>query len=206
MKQWYSLYVSLYSYDFFCWEATYLISLCWVFLGGITGIILWMRPASERWCYFVMLSLIAWMHTQNVFWDHGEGLGSPVYRTVVHWGYCFVLIMSSVLRGLYDLFTHILQGWFIGSGPVYLKDIGKMDCQLTATKYNKTTIIGSYNGLSPGQCQAIIWTNAGILLIWTLGTNFSEILSEINTFSFKEMHLHMLSEKRRPFSQPQCVN
>ena len=27
------------------------------------------------------------------------------------------------------------------------------------------TIIGSDNGLSPGRCQAIIWTNAGILLI-----------------------------------------
>ena len=26
------------------------------------------------------------------------------------------------------------------------------------------TIIGSDNGLSPGRCQAIIWTNAGILL------------------------------------------
>ena len=26
------------------------------------------------------------------------------------------------------------------------------------------TIIGSDNGLSPGWCQAIIWTNAGILL------------------------------------------
>ena len=29
------------------------------------------------------------------------------------------------------------------------------------------TIIGSDNGLSPGRCQAIIWTNAGILLIGT---------------------------------------
>ena len=29
----------------------------------------------------------------------------------------------------------------------------------------KLTIIGSNNGLSPGQCQAIIWTKAGILLI-----------------------------------------
>ena len=44
---------------------------------------------------------------------------------------------------------------------------------------NKLTIIGSDNGLSPGQCQAIIWTNAGILLIGPLGTNFSEILIEI---------------------------
>ena len=41
------------------------------------------------------------------------------------------------------------------------------------------TIIGSDNGLSPGRHQAIIWTNAGILLIGPLGTNFSEILIEI---------------------------
>ena len=31
-------------------------------------------------------------------------------------------------------------------------------------------IIGSDNGLSPGRNQAIIWTNAGILLIGPLGT------------------------------------
>ena len=37
------------------------------------------------------------------------------------------------------------------------------------------TIIGSDNGLSPDWGQAIIWTNAGILLIRLLGTNFSEI-------------------------------
>ena len=37
------------------------------------------------------------------------------------------------------------------------------------------TIIGSDNGLLPGQCQAIIWTNAVILLIWPIGTDFSEI-------------------------------
>ena len=37
--------------------------------------------------------------------------------------------------------------------------------------------------------QAIIWTNAGILLIETLGTNFSEILIKILTFSFKKMRL-----------------
>ena len=41
---------------------------------------------------------------------------------------------------------------------------------------NKLTIIGSDNGLSPDWRQAIIWTNAGILLIGPLGTNFSDIL------------------------------
>ena len=65
---------------------------------------------------------------------------------------------------------------------------------------SKIIIIGSDNGLSPGWRQAIIWTNAGIsLLIGGLGTNFSKILSEIHTVSFKKMHLKMLSAKCRPF-------
>ena len=38
----------------------------------------------------------------------------------------------------------------------------------------KLTIIGSDNGLSPGRRQAIICTDAGILLIRTLETHFSE--------------------------------
>ena len=37
---------------------------------------------------------------------------------------------------------------------------------------SKWTIIGSDNGLLPGRCQTIIWTNAEILLIGPLGTNF----------------------------------
>ena len=63
---------------------------------------------------------------------------------------------------------------------------------------SKLTIIGSDNGLLPGRHQSIIWINAGILLIGPLGTNFSEILIEIYTFSFKKMHLQMLSGKSRP--------
>ena len=62
----------------------------------------------------------------------------------------------------------------------------------------KLSIIGSDNGLWPSRRQAIIWTNAGILLIGTLGTNFSEISIEIYTFSFKKMHLKMPSGKWRP--------
>ena len=64
---------------------------------------------------------------------------------------------------------------------------------------SKLTIIGSDNGLPPDRCQAIIWTNAAIWLIRTLGTNFSEILSEIHSFSFKKMHLKMSSAKWQPF-------
>ena len=64
---------------------------------------------------------------------------------------------------------------------------------------SKLTIIGSENGLTPGRHQAIIWTNAGILLVGPLGTNFDQILIEMYTFSFKKMHLKMSSEKWRPF-------
>ena len=62
------------------------------------------------------------------------------------------------------------------------------------------TINGSDNGLSPGRRQAIIWTNAGILLIGPLGINFSEIIIKINTFPFKKIHLKMSSVKQCLFS------
>ena len=64
---------------------------------------------------------------------------------------------------------------------------------------SKFSIIGSDTGLSPGRRQAIIWTKAGILLDRPLGTNFSEILIEIHTFSFKKMNLKISSGKWRPF-------
>ena len=72
------------------------------------------------------------------------------------------------------------------------------DLDLAYICVSKLTIIVSDNGLLPGRRQAIIWTNAAILLIQTSGTNFSEILREIYTFSFKKMHLKMPSGKCRP--------
>ena len=47
--------------------------------------------------------------------------------------------------------------------------------------------------------RAIIWTDAGILLIGPLGTNFNEVLIKIQNFSFMKKHLKMLSVKWRPF-------
>ena len=68
----------------------------------------------------------------------------------------------------------------------------------------KLTNIGSDNGLSPGRRQAIIRTIAGILSIGPLGTNFSEILIGIQTFSFKKMHLKMSSAKWHLVSASKC--
>ena len=64
---------------------------------------------------------------------------------------------------------------------------------------SKLTIIGSDNSLSPGRRQAIIWTNDGILLIGALGTNFSEILIEVQIFSFWKNRLKVSSVKWRAF-------
>ena len=64
---------------------------------------------------------------------------------------------------------------------------------------SKLSIIGSDNGLSPGRCKAITWTNAGILLIGSLGTKLNEILIEINKFSFKKIHFKQSFGKWQPF-------
>ena len=95
------------------------------------------------------------------------------------------------------------QWWFINIGPCY----GLVASGTTLTHWgrathicvSKLTIIGSDNGLSPCRRQAIIWTNAGTLLIRPLATNFSEISIEIHIFSFKNIHLKMSSGKWRPF-------
>ena len=48
--------------------------------------------------------------------------------------------------------------------------------------------------------QAIIWTNAWILLIGLLGTNFSEIFIHENAFE------NVVCEMAAILSRPQCVN
>ena len=60
------------------------------------------------------------------------------------------------------------------------------------------TTMGSDNGLAPGRCQTIIWTNDKILLIGYLETRFNVILFEIHIFSFKKIHFKMSSGKCRP--------
>ena len=69
------------------------------------------------------------------------------------------------------------------------------------------TIIGPDNGLSPGRRQAIIWTNAGILLIGPWGTNFSEISIGIHTSIFIQENSfeNGVCEMASILSRPQCV-
>ena len=62
-------------------------------------------------------------------------------------------------------------------------------CQVTQTSVSELTITDSGNGLSPGRRQAIIWTNAGILLIdhrehisLKLKINFIFLIECVHTF------------------------
>ena len=72
----------------------------------------------------------------------------------------------------------------------------------------KLTISGSDNGLSPERHQAIIWTNAAIImLIESLRTKFSEILIKIQTFPLRKITFqNVVCEMLSISSQPQCVN
>ena len=91
--------------------------------------------------------------------------------------------------------------WCYRISPVWESESGQITHwgRVTHICVGNPTIIGPDNSLSPGRHQAIIWTNAGILLIGPWGTNFSEILIGIHTFSFKKIHLKMSSAKWRPF-------
>ena len=103
----------------------------------------------------------------------------PEWRQVIIWTYDDPVILTGVYAfGLAEL-THLDRVAHI--------------C------VSKLTIIGSDNGSSPGLRQAIIWTNAGILLIGPLETNFSEFVFTIHTFSFKKMHFKMSSGDGWPF-------
>ena len=64
---------------------------------------------------------------------------------------------------------------------------------------SKLTIIGSNNDVLHVSDKAVSWTNAGMLSIWALENNFSEISIEIRTFPFKKMYYKMASSKWRPF-------
>ena len=80
-----------------------------------------------------------------------------------------------------------------------LVNIGLTHLGVTHICIGDLTIVGSDNGLSPGRRQSIIRTNTGILLFGPLGSNFSEILIEILTCSFKKIRLKVSSAKWRPY-------
>ena len=149
-------------------------------------------PLAQEMLYII---LYIWDHTRH---------RKPCYLL---WFTCCLPSVLSITR-----FTNCWVPSYQQERPIYLwlrswrsHDIDTLSALthcgiVTHLCVSKLTSIGSDNGLSPARRQAIIWTNAGILLIRILGTNFSEIIGKIHSFSFKNMHLKMSSAKGRLFS------
>ena len=130
--------------------------------------------------------MINWLFVHS-FWINSWILfakESTINQTFTLWLRTFIIINI-----MFDC-SHVMT-WFW----VNLTHWGRV----THICVSKLTIIGSDHGLSPVRRQAIIWIYAAILLIGHLGTNFSEFLIGIQTFSFQKMHLKMSSAKWRPF-------
>ena len=133
-----------------------------------------------------------------------------LYIETAHWVSAVVVLTNfsrniqfSAPEGLTDnnQCTHCIIVWFV---ILLLLILSRKFRTLTETEWriycvSKLKIIGSDNGLMPCRCQAIIWSNAGVLLIGPLGPNFSQNLMETNTLPFMKMHLKMSSGKWRPF-------
>ena len=124
---------------------------------------------------------------------HGEpGTEAPRYSySITISAVVIVIVLSSVISNINTSHSWC-QTW---NTCLYLTHW----VRVTHICISRLTSIGSDNGLSPGWRQAIIWTNAVILLIGPIETNFSEILIIIQTFSFKKILLEMSSVKCRPF-------
>ena len=129
-------------------------------------------------CNYLSLPVIRELFRESATTEHDILICICLKKFAITFHWCLLLVSEckQIQKGLVPM---ILTHW----GRVTHICIGKQ------------TIIGSNNGLSPERRQAITWTNAGILLIGPLGTNFSEILIEIQTFSLKEIHLKMSSAK-----------
>ena len=113
-----------------------------------------------------------------------------VSHTKILWNFPINVLPSTRLCQYIAIITN--------AGPLHLIPLTHWS-RVTHICVGNLIIIGLDNGLSPDRRQAIIWTNAGILLIGPLGTNFSEISIEILTFAFTKMRLKVSSAKRRPF-------
>ena len=100
--------------------------------------------------------------------------------------------------GVSNLQTHCVIRAFIGHIIFHILGLTHWG-RVTHTCFTKLTTIVSDNGLSSRRCQAIFWTNTGILLIGPLETNLGEVLIEVHISSFKKMYFNMSSAKWRPF-------
>ena len=157
------------------------------------------RPVTRSFYVFFDLHLNKWLSKQWWGWWF-ETPSRPLWRQCNGFSDWVPLWKQSTWISITAASPKSMRVWardydWAFTGNVLLIHLGRV----TYVCVSELTSIGADNGLAPARRQAIIWTNAGILLIGPSETNFSEILFEIHTFSFKKRHLKMSSGKWGPF-------
>ena len=143
-------------------------------------------PSKCIWKCLPNVGHFVWFPCQSR-WPKCSKIACP--RSHISWGrFISLAIFQRSMK-------QMKSGWTL----IEFKDGGYLTHSVTHICVGNLTNIGSDNGLSPGRRQAIIWTNAGVFLIESLGTNYSEILIGILIFSFKKMRLEVSSAKWQPF-------
>ena len=102
---------------------------------------------------------------------------TAVIPMLMQWSYCSFALSQWFNKMLLKLSS---AKWSFCSDLIVLTHWGWK----THICISKLNINGSDNGLSPGWHQTNIWNNDEILLIWPLGTNFSDMLFKIHIFIF----------------------
>ena len=145
----------------------------------------------------IILTFISHLVSVSILW-----LDLPCDRGYTRLWWIIIIHHHQVLDTLSSI-NQVPQAGFNTSGVGVTKPVSWDDLthwgRVTHICVGTLTIIGSDNGLSPSRRQAIIWTNAGLLLIGPLRKNFNEISIKILSFLFKKMHLKVSSAKCRPF-------
>ena len=160
--------------------------MCNILWSWKMGAFVWNVPLSftREWLIFDIGLLIQLNHVKvigyidTMLWINILGLhgtrhiaffgdvnGSWPYNEVVIYYYCF---------GMHSRITL----WHCTMTSAILPQCCVI-WRLTHWGRGKVTIIYSNYGLSSVRRQAIIWTNAGILLFWRFITNFNEIIAKI---------------------------
>ena len=104
------------------------------------------------------------------------------FYSVITFSYIKCFVHSYTVDVVFTLSYLNITHW---NSKLYLLCISSFLTQwgrVTRMCYSKLTSTGSDNGLTPGRRQAIIWTNNGILLIRSLGTNSVKFSSKFQTF------------------------
>ena len=105
------------------------------------------------------------------------------------------IIHSHISPGCYSMLHQLYDGCVIHGQSLTHLD------RVTYIWVGNLTILDSDNGLSHDRRQAIIWKNIGVLFIGPLGTNVSDFVIGILTFSFQKIDL-----KVSPGNGDHCVS